>query len=139
MKINHIALVVDDMDKALRFWRDGLGIALTRSEVVPEQEAQVSFLPVGESHIELVKPTTETSGLARYLAKRGPGMHHICVEVPDIAAALERLKAQGFRLIDESPRRRSDGRQYAFIHPESTHGVLVELYALENGEGGAGT
>jgi len=129
MKINHIALVVDDMDKALAFWRDGLGIPLQEVEEVPEQEARVAFLPIGESHIELVKPTTDTSGLAKYLAKRGPGMHHICVQVPDIAAALERLKARQLRLIDETPRQRGD-RKYAFIHPESAHGVLVELYEL---------
>ncbi|MCS6911425.1 MAG: methylmalonyl-CoA epimerase [Anaerolineales bacterium] len=129
MKINHIALVVDDLDEALAFWRDGLGLELQEIEEVPEQEARVAFLPIGESHVELVKPTTETSGLARYLAKRGPGMHHVCVQVPDIAATLERLKARQVRLIDETPRRRGN-RQYAFIHPESAHGVLVELYEV---------
>jgi len=127
-RINHIALVVEDIDSALRFWRDGLGLDLTEVEPVPEQEAQVAFLPVGESHVELVQPTTTTSGVAKYLAKRGPGMHHVCVEVEDVQATLNHLKAQGFRLIDETARQRSDGRRYAFIHPESAHGVLVELY-----------
>lgn len=130
LKINHIALVVDDLERSLNFWRDGLGLTLEHSEHVPEQQATVAFLPVGESHVELVKPTTADSGLARYLAKRGPGMHHVCVEVEDIAGALARLRAQGFRLIDETPRRGSGGRQYAFVHPESAHGVLVELYEL---------
>lgn len=130
LKINHIALVVDDLDHALNFWRDGLGLTLAETEDVPEQEARVAFLPLGESHVELVRPTTESSGLARYLAKRGPGMHHVCVEVDDIAATLERLRTRGFRLIDEAPRRRA-GRQYAFVHPESAHGVLVELYQLD--------
>lgn len=130
LKINHIALVVDDLEHALDFWRDGLGLTLAETEDVPEQEARVAFLPLGESHVELVRPTTATSGLARYLAKRGPGMHHVCVEVDDIAATLDRLKTRGFRLIDETPRRRA-GRQYAFVHPESAHGVLVELYQLE--------
>lgn len=132
MKINHIALVVNDLDFALNFWRDGLGLKLTEVETVPEQEAQVAFLPLGESHVELVKPITETSGLAKYLAKRGPGMHHICVEVEDIMDTLARLKTKGFRLIDETPRERA-GRKYAFVHPESAHGVLVELYELIRG------
>ncbi|MBP7694536.1 MAG: methylmalonyl-CoA epimerase [Anaerolineales bacterium] len=130
LRINHIALVVGDLDQALNFWRDGLGLELARTEDVPEQAATVAFLPVGESQVELVQPTTADSGLARYLAKRGPGMHHVCVEVADIAAALGHLRAKGFRLIDETPRRGHGGRQYAFVHPESAHGVLVELYQL---------
>ena len=128
IRINHIALVVDDPETALRFWRDGLGLMLERTEEVPEQAAEVSFLPVGESHVELVRPTTADSGLAKYLAKRGPGMHHVCVEVDDVAATLERLKAGGFRLIDEQPRVRANGTRYAFIHPEAASGVPVELY-----------
>lgn len=127
-RINHIALVVDDPEAALRFWRDGLGLTLERTEDVPEQAAEVSFLPLGESHVELVRPTTTDSGLAKYLAKRGPGMHHVCVEVDDVAAMLTRLKAGGFRLIDEQPRVRDNGTRYGFIHPEATSGVLVELY-----------
>jgi methylmalonyl-CoA/ethylmalonyl-CoA epimerase len=127
-RINHIALVVTDIDEALRFWRDGLGLELAQVEHVPEQEAQVAFLPLGESHVELVKPTTDSSGLAKYLAKRGPGMHHVCVEVEDVQAALDALKAKGFQLIDETARQRDDGRKYAFIHPASAQGVLVELY-----------
>lgn len=128
MKINHIALVVGDRDAALRFWRDGLGLPVERAEVVPEQATAVTFLPAGESHIELVQPTDEQSGLARYLAKRGPGMHHVCLEVADLEVVLTRLRAGGFRLIDEVPRVRADGRRYAFIHPEAAQGVLVELY-----------
>ena len=127
-RINHIALLVDDPETALRFWRDGLGLALERSEDVPEQAAAVSFLPIGESHIELVRPTTSDSGLAKYLAKRGPGMHHVCVEVADLDAALAQLKRGGFRLIDETPRTRDNGTRYAFVHPEAATGVLVELY-----------
>lgn len=130
LRINHIALVVDALDKPLSFWRDGLGLALSHTEDVPEQQAAVAFLPVGESHVELVKPTTTDSGLARYLAKRGPGLHHVCIEVDDIVGMLARLRAQGFRLIDETPRQGQDGRRYAFVHPESANGVLVELYQL---------
>jgi methylmalonyl-CoA/ethylmalonyl-CoA epimerase len=130
LRINHIALVVSDLDQSLGFWRDGLGLALAHTADVAEQQAAVAFLPVGESHVELVKPTTTDSGLARYLARRGPGMHHVCVEVDDIAAALEHLRAKGFRLIDERPRLGAEGLKYAFVHPESAQGVLVELYEL---------
>jgi methylmalonyl-CoA/ethylmalonyl-CoA epimerase len=88
----------------------------------------VAFLPLPGSEVELVKPTTEDSGIAKYLTKRGPGMHHICLEVDDIEGMLAQLRARGVRLINESPRAGGDGRRYAFIHPESTGGVLVELY-----------
>jgi methylmalonyl-CoA/ethylmalonyl-CoA epimerase len=126
-RIAHIALVVEDMETALHFWRDALGLPLTHVEHVPEQQATVAFLPVGESEAELVKPTTDDSGLARFLAKRGPGIHHICFEVEDLTQLLAVLKAQGIRLIDEMPRIGAGGRKIAFIHPEGTHGVLVEL------------
>lgn len=129
-RIDHIAIVVDDIDLALGFWRDALGLDLTHVEDVPDQEAAVAFLPTGESEVELVKPTSTTSGVARYLAKRGPGIHHICFEVEDIARTLETLKARGVRLIDETPKIGTGGKQIAFVHPESTHGVLVELYQL---------
>lgn len=129
-RIAHIAIVVDDIDAALGFWRDALGLELTHVEDVPDQQSAVAFLPTGESEVELVKPTTGTSGVARYLAKRGPGIHHICFEVDDIDSTLAALKARGTRLIDETPRIGTGGKQIAFIHPESTHGVLVELYEL---------
>jgi methylmalonyl-CoA/ethylmalonyl-CoA epimerase len=107
-----------------------LGLELEHVEDVPEQKSMVAFLPVGESEIELVRPTTDDSGVARYLQKRGPGMHHICFEVDDIEAILAQLKGKGVRLINETPIAGSDGKKLAFIHPESTHGVLVELYQL---------
>lgn len=129
-RIAHIAIVVDDIDAALGFWRDGLGLDLTHVEAVPEQQAAVAFLPTGDSEVELVKPASELSGIARYLMKRGPGMHHICFEVDDIAAALARLRSRGVRLIDEAPTIGTGGKKIAFVHPESTHGVLVELYEL---------
>jgi methylmalonyl-CoA/ethylmalonyl-CoA epimerase len=129
-RIDHIAIVVDDIDAALDFWRDALGLELTHVEDVPEQQAAVAFLPTGQSEVELVKPTAETSGVARYLRKRGPGIHHICFEVEDIAQTLAVLKARGVRLIDETPRIGTGGKKIAFVHPESTHGVLVELYEL---------
>lgn len=126
-RIDHIAIVVGDIEAALGFWRDTLGLELAHVEVVPEQQAQVAFLPTGASEVELVRPTTGTSGVARFLAKRGPGIHHICFEVDDIVATLAALKARGVRLIDETPQQGAGGKQVAFIHPESTNGVLVEL------------
>ncbi len=97
-------------------------------EHVPEQESEIAFLPLGESEIELVRPTTESSGVARFLAKRGPGMHHVCLEVADLDGTLARLREMGIRLIHPEPLTGSDGRRLAFIHPESAFGVLVELY-----------
>jgi methylmalonyl-CoA/ethylmalonyl-CoA epimerase len=125
--LNHVALVVDDMNTALEFWRDILGLEVDRVEDVPEQESRVAFLPVGQSEIEIVKPTTDDSGLARYLNKRGPGIHHVCFTVDDIAATLQRLKSRGVRLINETPQLIGGVKKVGFIHPESTHGVLVEL------------
>ncbi len=128
--INHIAVVVDDMEKSLAFWRDALGIEVHELHDVPVEKSQVAFLPLAGSEVELVRPTSEDSGIAKYLAKRGPGMHHICLEVDDISAMLARLKSMGIRLINEEPRTTADGRKYAFVHPESTSGVLVELVQI---------
>jgi len=129
-QINHVAVVVDDMDKALSFWRDALGMELGELRDVPVEKSQVAFLPLQGSEVELVRPTSDDSGIAKYLAKRGPGMHHICLEVDDIEGMLTQLKSKGMRLINEEPRTAADGKKYAFIHPESTAGVLVELYQI---------
>lgn len=128
--IHHVAVVVDDMEKSLAFWRDALGIELHELRDVPAEKSQVAFLPLAGAEVELVMPTTDDSGIAKYLAKRGPGMHHLCLEVDDIAGMLARLKAKDVRLINEEPRVGADGKKYAFIHPESTGGVLVELYQI---------
>lgn len=130
IKINHIAVVVSDLEAAQSFWVDALGLPLERVADVPAEAVKVAFLPAGDSEIELLEPTTAESGVARYLQKRGPGMHHLCLEVADIGATLERLRAHGVELIDESPRSGADGRKYAFVHPKSTGGVLLELYEL---------
>jgi len=127
-RIDHIAIVVEDIESALGFWRDTLGLELDHIEDVPEQKSQVAFLPTSGSEVELVKPTTGDSGVAKYLQKRGPGMHHICFEVDDIEAALAGMKARGVRLINETPTLGAGGKKIAFVHPESTNGVLVELY-----------
>lgn len=129
-QINHVAVVVDDMDKALSFWRDALGMELHGLRDEPAEKSQVAFLPLPGSEVELVMPVTDDSGVAKYLAKRGPGMHHICLEVDDIEGMMEQLKSKGVRLINEEPRTASDGKKYAFIHPESASGVLVELYQM---------
>jgi len=129
-RIDHIAIVVVDIDEALGFWSEALGLELDHVEDIPEQKSIVAFLPTGGSEVELVKPTTNDSGVARYLQKRGPGMHHICFEVDDIEAILAELKGKSVRLINETPITGADGKKLAFVHPESTHGVLVELYQL---------
>jgi methylmalonyl-CoA/ethylmalonyl-CoA epimerase len=128
--INHVAVVVEDMEKALAFWHDALGIDLHELRDVPAEKSQVAFLPLAGAEVELVMPTTDDSGIAKYLAKRGQGMHHLCLEVDDIVGMLAQLRAKGIRLINEEPRAGADGKKYAFIHPESTGGVLVELYQL---------
>jgi methylmalonyl-CoA/ethylmalonyl-CoA epimerase len=129
-QINHVAVVVQDMEKALSFWRDALGMELHGLRDVPAEKSQVAFLPLPGSEVELVQPTSDDSGIARYLAKRGPGMHHICLEVDDIDGMMSQLRSRGVRLINEEPRTADDGKKYAFIHPESTSGVLVELYQI---------
>jgi len=129
-QINHVAVVVEDMEKALSFWQDALGMELHGLRDVPAEKSRVAFLPLPGSEVELVQPTTDDSGIAKYLAKRGPGMHHICLEVDDIAGMMSQLRAKGVHLINEEPRTAADGKKYVFIHPESTSGVLVELYQI---------
>lgn len=129
-RIDHIAIVVEDIDGALGFWRDVLGLPLDHVEDVPEQKSIVAFMPTGGSEVELVKPTTDDSGVARFLQKRGPGIHHICFEVEDLEATLDELRREGVKLINETPLEGSGGKRLAFIHPSSASGVLVELYEL---------
>jgi methylmalonyl-CoA/ethylmalonyl-CoA epimerase len=126
-RIDHIAIAVEDIETALLFWRDALGLPLSHVEDVPSQKAEVAFLPVRGSEVELVRPTEEGTGVARFLLKRGPGMHHICLEVDDIEGCLARLKELDIKLINETPVTGSGGRRIAFIHPEGAQGVLVEL------------
>lgn len=128
-KINHVAIVVADIEAALSFWRDALGLELSHIEDVPSQKSQVAFLPLGDSEVELVKPTSDDSGAGKFLAERGGGMHHLCFEVNDIDAMLAQLKAKGVRLINEAPLQ-LEGRNLAFIHPKSAGGVLVEIYQI---------
>jgi len=129
-QINHVAIVVEDIDDALSFWRDALGINLQELRDVPAEKSKVAFLPLPGGEIELVQPTSEDSGIAKYLSKRGQGMHHVCLEVDNIEEFMDILKVKGVRMINETPRTASDGKRYAFVHPESASGVLVELYQL---------
>lgn len=127
-RIDHIGIAVQNIQAALGFFEEALGIRLERMESEEGGQTQVAFLPVGASDVELVEPQDANSGLAKFLAKRGEGVHHICFEVDDIEGALGRLKAHGAQLIDETPRQNASGQRYAFIHPKSAHGVLIELY-----------
>jgi methylmalonyl-CoA/ethylmalonyl-CoA epimerase len=129
-RVHHIAILVEDIDASLGFWHDILGIKPAQVSNIPQEAAQVAFLPLGEMEIELVQPTTPESGLSRFLEKHGPGMHHLCLEVDDLYELLSRLKTKGVLLINEQPKVGEDGRLYAFIHPRSTNGVLLELYQL---------
>jgi methylmalonyl-CoA epimerase len=126
MKIDHIGIVVRDIQQALCVYQAALGLPLREIATVPDQEVNVAFLPIGESNLELVQPTTSDSGVARFLDKQGEGIHHVCIEVDDIEGALTQLKAHNVPLIDETPRQGAHGR-VAFVHPKGAHGVLLEL------------
>ncbi len=127
-RIDHIGIAIQNINDALAFFQDALGIELDRVVTEEGGRTKVAFMPVGASDVELVEPQDTESGLAKYLAKRGEGVHHICFEVDDIDVALARLKEKGAQLIDETPQQNSKGMRYAFIHPKSAHGVLIELY-----------
>ncbi|PJF37144.1 MAG: methylmalonyl-CoA epimerase [Candidatus Thermofonsia Clade 1 bacterium] len=129
-RLNHLAVVVEDISQALAFWRDALGLPLSKREHNAEEEVEIAFLPLESGEIELIAPTNSESGVAKYLAKRGAGLHHICLEVPDIAAAMQRLRDHGIELINDAPKVNADGVRYCFVHPKSALGVLVELYEL---------
>lgn len=126
--IEHLAIVVPDIDAALGFWRDCLGLEVEGSASEEGQAVDVAFLPVGDAAIELVEPTDPDSGIARFLAKNGPGIHHLCLEVDDLDAAIARMREHGVSLTSEEPYVNAAGRRLIFIHPRSANGVLVELY-----------
>ena len=125
--LDHIGIAVADVNAALAFYRDALGLDVETPEEVSSQRVRAHFIPAGEGAIELLEATAEDSPVAKFVAKRGPGIHHITLRVDDIRAALAQLKARGVRLIDESPRPGAHGSLVAFVHPSSAHGVLVEL------------
>jgi methylmalonyl-CoA/ethylmalonyl-CoA epimerase len=126
-KMNHVAIAVPDLQEAILFWRDALGLTLDHVENVPNQSSNVAFFPLGEVEVELVEPTDTESGLAKFLKNHGPGLHHICFEVINIEATLSELQSKGIRLINETPIILDD-RKIAFIHPKHAYGVLIELF-----------
>lgn len=125
--LDHVGVAVGDVTTALNFYRDVLGLDVEAPEDVPSQRVRAHFIPVGESTLELLEATADDSPIAKFVAKRGPGLHHVCLRVDDIVAALAELKSRGVRLIDETPRPGAHHSLVAFLHPSSTHGVLVEL------------
>ena len=127
MEIDHVALVVRDLDEALEFYRDALGLTVSARREVPEEGVEIAFLPMGPSEIELLRPLDPENSIGRFLEKRGEGIHHLCARVDDIEAAVARLEAAGARMATEI-RSHADGTRYAFVHPKSTRGVLLELY-----------
>jgi methylmalonyl-CoA/ethylmalonyl-CoA epimerase len=127
MKVDHIGIATPTIDEGLAIWRDALGFKPDATEDVAEQGVRVCMLPVGDTHVELLEPLSAESAVGKFLAKRGPGIHHIAIEVSDIKASLAELKKKGARLIDEAPRVGARGCLVAFVHPSSTNGVLLEL------------
>jgi methylmalonyl-CoA epimerase len=126
-KLDHIGIAVANLAEALAFYRDALGLEVEPPEAVASQRVRTHFIPAGEAALELLEATDASSPIARFVDRRGPGLHHITLRVDDLAAALDHLRARGIRLIDEAPRPGAHGSLVAFIHPSSAHGVLVEL------------
>ncbi|MBK7862063.1 MAG: methylmalonyl-CoA epimerase [Archangiaceae bacterium] len=125
--LDHVAIAVKDLDAAIALYRDVLGLELTHIEEVPEQQVRTAIFGHGMGRVELICPTTSTSGVAKFLEKRGEGLHHICIEVDDIEASIAALKAQGAPMIDEVPKIGAGGAKIAFVHPKGLKGVLTEL------------
>jgi methylmalonyl-CoA/ethylmalonyl-CoA epimerase len=125
-KIDHLGIAVTSIDEALGVYR-ALGLAETHREEVESQGVRTAFLPVGESSVELLEPTSDSSPVGKFLAKRGPGLHHVCLAVDDIEAALAELRAKGFRLLQDAPVPGAGGKRVAFLHPAAGQGVLIEL------------
>lgn len=126
-KINHIGIAVKDIDQALQVYQGVIGLTLEHVSEEPHEAVRVAFLPTSTGEIELIQPTTPDSGVAKFLAKRGEGLHHICLEVEDIEAVTRQMSAQGMEILGQ-PRVNERGEKYVFIHPKSAHGVLLELY-----------
>jgi len=127
MKIDHIGIATRHLDEGLAVWRDALGLEVDSTEEITEQGVRVAMLAVGDTHVELLEALSPDSAVGKFVAKRGPGIHHIAVQVDNIAASLADLKSKGARLIDETPRIGAGGCLVAFVHPASANGVLLEL------------
>ena len=127
MLIDHVAIVVQDLDEALQFYGQALGLTVVERQELPQEGVEIAFLPLGDAEIELLRPLDPQNSIGRYLTKRGEGIHHLCLRVEDIEAAVAQLQERGARLAG-GIRQRENGTRYVFIHPKSTHGVLLELY-----------
>ena len=125
--VDHIGIAVHSIDEALSFWQNTLGIECTGVEEVAEQRVKTAFLPLGDTEIELLEATSEDSPVAKFIEKKGEGIHHLALRVDDLEAALAELKEKGIRLIDETPRYGAGGARIAFVHPKATGGILLEL------------
>ena len=126
-RLDHVGIAVGALEEALSFYRDALGLEIEAPEEIASQRVRAHFVPVGDAFLELLEATGAESPIAKYVAKRGPGLHHVALRVDDVRAALAELKSRGVRLIDEIPRPGAHGSLVAFIHPSAAHGVLVEL------------
>ena len=127
MKIDHIGIATRQLDEGLALWRDALGLSVDSTEEISEQGVRVAMLPIGDTHVELLEALSPDSSVGKFISKRGPGIHHIAVQVDDINASLADLKSKGARLIDETPRICAGGCLIAFVHQSTTNGVLLEL------------
>ncbi|MTI68041.1 MAG: methylmalonyl-CoA epimerase [Firmicutes bacterium] len=126
-KVDHIGVAVKDLEETLKFYRDVLGLELQGTEVVKDQRVKVAFLPVGDTEMELLESTDKEGPIYKYIEKKGEGIQHIAYRVDDIEKAIKEMKEKGIKMIDEKPRYGAGGAKIAFLHPKSTHGVLVEL------------
>ncbi|GAU76090.1 methylmalonyl-CoA epimerase [Fusibacter sp. 3D3] len=127
LKVDHIGIAVKDLDETIKFYQDVLGLELHGSEVVEEQKVRVAFLPVGDTEVELLESTSEDGPIAKFIEKNGEGVQHIAFKVDDIEEAIEYMHSKGMKMIDETPRYGAGGAKIAFVHPKSSHRVLVEL------------
>ena len=127
MKIDHIGIATRQLEEGLALWRDALGLPVDATEEISEQGVRIAMLPIGDTHVELLEALSPDSSVGKFISKRGPGIHHIAVQVDDINASLADLKSKGARLIDETPRIGAGGCLIAFVHPSTTSGVLLEL------------
>lgn len=127
MKVHHIAIAVADLDDALAFYQDALGVTVSERREVPDEGVEIAFMPTDDTEIELLRPLDPENTIGRFLDRRGEGIHHVCLAVEDIEATISRLEAKGARMATDI-RSHPDGTRYAFIHPKSARGVLIELY-----------
>lgn len=125
--VDHIGVAVKSIDEALKFWESSLGMKCTGVEEVEEQKVKTAFLPIGDTEIELLEATSDESPIAKFIEKKGEGIHHLAIRVDNLEGALAELKEQGIRLIDETPRYGAGGARIAFVHPKSTGGILLEI------------